>query len=208
MEKINPNQNAILNLPPAVKFICIANLASFIALYLLPYVATDGFVMNIMYKLSFTPSELSFSTSYSLITHLFVHAGFLHLAVNLGMLMAMGTAIEKTLGVKSFLLLYFVTGILAALSQALVSTSGESIVGASGAISGLLGGVIIIMHDNRISAENYKSFFVTVMACIAATVLFGIFGMPGVNESIAWVAHLGGFASGLLLYKPISKLTF
>lgn len=201
------NSEPVLNLPPAVKYLCLANLIVFALLYVLPYITADGLVMNIMYKLSFTPSDFSLKQSYTLITHLFVHAGFLHLATNMGMLMGLGTAVENFMGSKKFLIFYFATGVCASLCHAALSTGDGSMVGASGAVSGLLGGIMFLMNRSKISSPAGKKAFIrNIIICIIFMAVIGMLGMPGIDGAIAWVAHIGGFISGLLLFKPITRL--
>jgi membrane associated rhomboid family serine protease len=69
-------------------------------------------------------------------------------------------------------------------------------VGASGAISGLFGGVLRLMQ----SLGGLRRLWPLIVLWVGASVLLGLVGFPGVAESIAWVAHIGGFAAGLLLF--------
>ncbi len=79
-------------------------------------------------------------------------------------------------------------------------------IGASGAISGLFGGVIMMMYGAGMMGRGYTKLLPVIFLWLGVAALSGYFGMPGVNNPIAWTAHVGGFISGLLLYKSIRGL--
>jgi membrane associated rhomboid family serine protease len=204
-----PEKEEIFNLPPVVKTLCLMNIAVFLLMVFFPRLMTDD---NI-YALGFVPARyfndqpLGFSAILSPLTHMFIHAGWMHLGVNIGMLMAFGAGLEKKIGGRRLLLLYFSSGLCGALLHMLVYPHMDApMVGASGAISGLFGGVIMLMYMEGMMGQGYRKLLPLVAIWIGTSVFFGIFGVPGTDNPIAWTTHIGGFIGGLLLYKPISRL--
>ncbi|MBN1544105.1 rhomboid family intramembrane serine protease [Candidatus Woesearchaeota archaeon] len=134
------------------------------------------------------------------VTSMFLHGGGTHLLFNMYALLLFGTLIEQRIGTKRFLLLYFISGILAgfgfaAFQEVVIGASGSA-VGASGAIMGVLGMTIILLPDLRVLLFFFIPMSMRTAGVIFALVdLLGIFGIgiPG----IANVAHLVGLAVGL-----------
>jgi membrane associated rhomboid family serine protease len=127
--------------------------------------------------------------------------------MNLGMLLAFGTGIEKALGQKKFLVFYFLCGFAGALCHLLLNpTSATPMIGASGAISGLFGGILLMMQSQGLMGEGFKKLMPFVALWILMSLFFGWIGMPGSDSSIAWATHVGGFIAGLLAYKFVQKL--
>jgi len=92
---------------------------------------------------------------FTLITSMFLHGGFLHLIGNMWFFWLFGDNVEKNLGKIKFLLFYFLSGILAGLFHIFLVSGKESmlpVIGASGAISGVLGGYLILYPKNKIRA--------------------------------------------------------
>jgi membrane associated rhomboid family serine protease len=212
LKLVSTNENGrqpVLNLPPAVKALCLLNAGVFLFGYFFPQALTE----DLLYALALVPARYTglipadVYAFISPVTHMFLHAGWLHIAVNLGALMAFGTGLEKALGGRAFLLLYFASGLGAALLHvALYSSSAAPAVGASGAISGLFGGVIVLMQGARDGASSWRALLPVVLIWIAVSVFFGLVGMPGVDDPVAWDMHVGGFICGLLLYRPLRRL--
>lgn len=199
----------VLNLPPIVQALCFINAGVFLFGKLFPQVMTG----DVLYTLSFIPARyfgaepMGLAGILSPFTHMFVHAGWLHVLVNVGMLMAFGAGLEKIIGGRRLLLFYFATGLFGAMVHALLYPSLEvPMIGASGAVSGLFGGVLMMMYMGGSMGQGYRKLLPFVLVWIGITVLFGLFGMPGVDNPIAWTTHIGGFIGGLLLYKPVRRL--
>jgi membrane associated rhomboid family serine protease len=173
-------------------------------------------VMNRCARLS-AQLEQSFpdrSPLFTLFTSMFMHGDILHLAFNMLFLWVFGNNVEDRLGRIRFPIFYVVTGLAAAFAQILVSPSAAiPTIGASGAISGVLGGYIVLWPGATvISLVPLGFFFFTVRtpAWIAlglwfvVQVLGGLAGL-GVAEQtggVAFLAHVGGFVAGLLLIVP------
>lgn len=131
---------------------------------------------------------------WTIITHMFVHASFDHLLWNMLFLFFFGTELERRIGEGKFLGIYILSGLVAAAGQMLVS--GGTLVGASGALYGVLGCLAIIAPEIRVFL-----FFIIPMSIRWAVVLFAVidFLMSGTADNIAHVAHLSGLALGLII---------
>jgi len=207
MDTSHPPEPPIINLPPMTKALCLANAAVFLALEFLPGLFSEDDV----YALAFVPARyfaaegMSLKTLLTPVTYMLIHAGWMHFLVNTAMLMAFGTGLEKTLGGRRLLVLYVATGVAAAFFHAaLYPASGAPIVGASGGISGLFGGIVMAMAARK--GEGWASLFPFIALWVAISLFFGVFGMPGSDNAIAWAAHIGGFITGMALLKPVSRL--
>ena len=147
-----------------------------------------------------------------LVTNQFVHGGWLHLIGNLLYLWIFGDNVEDRLGSARFLLLYLAAGILAALGQAVVAPA--PMVGASGAIAGVLGAYLVISPTARVRTLVFLGIFITVVTLpaivvigewILIQVLSGLEAMRlathSATSSVAYVAHVAGFLSGIVLVR-------
>ncbi len=204
-----PAREPFLNLPPVVQILCLLNIAVFLCGKFFPQLLTD----DLLYALAFVPARyfgadpIGGAAIFSPVTYMFIHGGWMHLSLNVAMLMAFGAGLEKFMGGRRLLLLYFATGLCGAMAQLLVYPHTDSpMIGASGGISGLFGGVMIMMYSSGMLGQGYRKLLPVIFIWIGISVFFGFFGMPGVDSPIAWTAHVGGFIGGLLLYGPISRL--
>jgi membrane associated rhomboid family serine protease len=148
----------------------------------------------------------------TLVSSMFLHGGFGHLVSNMWFLHIFGDNVEDALGHARFALFYVCCGIAAALAHAYIEPQSQlPMVGASGAISGLLGGYLLIFPRARVLTW-LLIFLVEVPAFLFILVWFGMqvssgFGSLGsaTNEGVAFFAHVGGFVAGfvwLLLFGP------
>ena len=141
----------------------------------------------------------------TLLTYMFLHGGWLHLGFNMLFLWVFADNIEDAFGHAGFALFFILCGIAAGLVHALmVPTSPVPVIGASGAVSGVLGAYVLLYPKARL----WVIFFlpipfripaVVVLGVWFATQLMGVFTPGEEGELIAWWAHIGGFAAGLLL---------
>ncbi|MGA9099978.1 MAG: rhomboid family intramembrane serine protease [Methanotrichaceae archaeon] len=166
-----------------------------VIVFFISLIAPD-FVYN---NLALNPADLM-QKPWTIITHMFVHAGFDHLFWNMLFLFFFGTELERRVGEGKFLGIYFLSGIVAATGQMLVS--GGTLVGASGALYGVLGCLAIIAPEIRVFL-----FFVIPMTIRWAVVLFAVidFLFSGTADNIAHVAHLSGLALGLIIGYVMKK---
>ncbi len=152
----------------------------------------------------------------TLITSMFMHGGIAHIFGNMLFLWVFGDNIEDRLGHVRYLIFYLVCGIIAGLAHvfataAFASTDSSLLVpslGASGAISGVLGGYILLYPTKRVVV--LLGWFATPMPAFLAIGLWFVFqlisglGMLGSGSQaggVAYAAHIGGFVAGLLLIK-------
>ncbi len=155
------------------------------------------FFISIIFP-AFVYNYLALNTDYvmqrpwTLITHMFVHADFNHLFWNMLFLFFFGMELERRVGEKKFLQIYILSGIVAALGQMMIS--GGSMVGASGALFGVMGCLAIIAPEIRILL-----FFVIPVSIRGAVVLFALidFLTLGSADNIAHMAHIVGLLVGL-----------
>lgn len=164
------------------------------------------------------PSEF-FQRPQTLVTHMFLHGGWLHIIGNMWFLWVFGDNVEDRLGKVRYLLFYLLSGLGAALIQAFVSLlfGGESVpmVGASGAISGVLGAYLWLFPRARILALVPVFFFMTLMEVPAVffigmwvliQVVNGLITLPHLSMGgVAWFAHIGGFVVGYLVVKKLYR---
>ena len=163
--------------------------------------------------LIFGYSELSDSLNivpptFTIITSMFLHGGWMHLIGNMTYLYIFGDNIEETLGKIKFIIFYLLTGACAALTQALLDPSSTiPMVGASGAIAGILGGYLVLFPRAKIKVFFWFIIFFKVIKIRAYIVLGGwvliqflSFNWNDLNSGgIAYAAHIGGFISGIIL---------
>ncbi|MEM2889976.1 MAG: rhomboid family intramembrane serine protease [Candidatus Hadarchaeum sp.] len=137
------------------------------------------------------------SRPWTLITSIFIHGGFLHLLFNCLVLLSFGPVLETRIGGKRFLGLFFCSGILAAIGQLLFTAPEAILLGASGAILGVLGALTVLAPRLPVLL-----FFIIPLRLWMATLGFGILSVLlvvfEVGGSIANVAHLVGLVAGLL----------
>ena len=145
----------------------------------------------------------------TVLTSMFMHGGWLHLLGNVWFLWVFGNNIEDSTGHLRFLVFYLVCGVVAALTQALADPrSAIPMVGASGAISGVMGGYIVLYPKVRVHMLIFLGIFITRIA-VPAYLMLGYWfvlqllgSIPRVaaeSGGVAFLAHAGGFVAGMLL---------
>lgn len=146
-------------------------------------------------------------------TAMFLHAGWPHLLGNMLFLWIFGANVENALGHARYLIFYALCGIAALLAQALSDPhSAYPIIGASGAISGVLGAYLMLFPRAKILTLVLLPFFFTTVRVPAMLLLLIWFAaqllsdvaVPGGGSSVAFRAHIGGFLAGLALV-PLMK---
>lgn len=145
----------------------------------------------------------------SLFTSMFLHGGFMHLAGNMLYLWIFGNNIEDVMGHRRFIVFYLLCGLIAAMSHAVTDTgSVVPMIGASGAISGLLGAYLLLYPHAQVLVLIPLGFFTRMIYIRAGWVLgFWFFmqvlsGGMSVGQKgggVAFFAHIGGFLAGMLL---------
>ena len=155
------------------------------------------------------PARLQIIPSWlTLITCQFLHAGLLHLLGNMLYLWVFGRSVESVLGFGRYLVLYLASGVVAALTQAFVNpTADVPMIGASGAIAGVLGAYLILKPRGNVVVLIWIFIFVRLVSVPAVfllglwfllQVVSGLSATPG-ELGVAFWAHVGGFVAGICL---------
>jgi membrane associated rhomboid family serine protease len=151
---------------------------------------------------------------FTLITSMFLHGGFLHLGGNMLYLWIFGNNVEDAMGHGRFVVFYLACGIAAALSEGLINPhSALPMLGASGAISGVLAAYVLIYPRTRIRViiplgillypAKISAFYVVGFWFLLQ--LLNVVGTTPGGPGTAWWAHVGGFVAGLLLTPMLSN---
>jgi membrane associated rhomboid family serine protease len=137
----------------------------------------------------------------SIWTSMFLHGGWMHLIGNMWFLWLFGDNVEEAMGSFRYVFFYFLVGTAGALAQAYsMPESTAPMIGASGAIAGVLGGYLMLYPRARIQTLIMIPFLwpvIAVPAWIFLSLWFFAQFMLGVGSGIAWMAHVGGFLAGL-----------
>lgn len=153
----------------------------------------------------------------TLFTSLFLHGGFLHVLGNMLYLWIFGDNVEDSMGHIRFVFFYFLCGLLSTFTHIITAPSSSiPTIGASGAISGVLGGYLLLFPRARVLTLVPVFYLIRIIRLPAYFLLTfwivfqlfqGITSLPGSEASggVAWFAHIGGFFSGLLLVKIFQK---
>lgn len=188
--------------------------------------AGEAFVMaygmvpsNIQYALAGTHHVTLQQAFETLFTCMFLHGGWMHIIGNMWFLWIFGGNVEDRLGSIGYLFFYLVCGIGSSVSE-LLFTWGSHVpsIGASGAISGVLGAYVIFFPSSRI-LTLVPLFIIWFLARIPAVIFIvlwflvqllsgvGSLGQtgPGAGGGVAWWAHVGGFAIGLLIALAVGR---
>ena len=153
--------------------------------------------------------ETPVHTVFTIFSSMFIHGGFMHLAGNMMFLWVFGDNIEDRLGHVRYLVFYLIAGVAATLSQWVIDTDSQTpLIGASGAISGVLGAYLVFYPNNKIKALII--FYLITVVEMRAMWLLGAwfiwqliqggmsFGLAN-SVNVAFFAHIGGFVAGMAL---------
>lgn len=191
------------------------NVAVFIYQVVLALEGGEQAFTSFVYRMGLTPELLTSPSTWAqtpvpapltMVTSMFVHGGILHVAGNMLYLWVFGDNIEDTLGHVNYLFFYLACGLGAAVSQVLVAPGSDvPMVGASGAVAGVLGAYLVLHPRAPILTLVFLVIFIRIMYLPAAILLgiwfaiqiFSAFG--GGGGGVAWYAHIGGFLVGVLL---------
>jgi membrane associated rhomboid family serine protease len=168
-----------------------------------------GMIPAILFGHSELSSSLKVVPAFiSIITSMFLHGGWMHLIGNMTYLYIFGDNVEETLGKTKFIIFYLLTGGFAALSQSILDTDSTiPMIGASGAIAGVLGAYLVLFPKAKIKVFFWFFIFFKVFKIRAFIVLGGwifiqflSFSGNDLNSGgVAYAAHIGGFISGVIL---------
>jgi membrane associated rhomboid family serine protease len=191
----------------------VVNVLAFIPLLLYTFFSGDPTVnlfTNWIYNnFAMVPAEIIKGNSlHTLLTSLFLHADIFHLGGNMLYLYIFGDNIEDAFGHFRFLLFYFVCGLVADFAHILTITSSAGLqiptLGASGAISGVMGAYILLYPRSRI--ETLVFAIIITVASVPAVFFLGfwfllqlLYTWLGMGGNVAYWAHIGGFVAGMIL---------
>ena len=210
--------------PNIIPFITVALIAVNIGVFINELQLSPAELRHWVGQLGMVPAQISqmlhtglpdVGVIVSLFSSLFLHGGWLHLIGNVWFLWLFGHSVEYCLGHTRFLLFYFTCGIIANLTQfAFDPASTVPVIGASGAVSGILGAYAVCFPRAKIQTL-VPLFFIFTIVEIPAMLFLGVWffyqlqggaisaGMAGAG--IAWWAHVGGFLAGVLMNQFLIK---
>lgn len=197
------DDNSSRRLFPLVTYaIVLVNIFAF----MLELLGGDAFVVN----WSLVPSRFfsnPFREAINLFTAMFMHAGWMHLGGNMLYLLIFGDNVESRFGHVKFLIFYIICGLAASFAQMLFTPLSDiPILGASGAIAGVLGAYLILFPKRRV-----RVLFLFRITTLPALVVIGLWFLLQLFSSIgsiastaqsggvAYLAHVGGFVAGFIL---------
>lgn len=167
-----------------------------------------GVIPAVLFGLKELPPALAIvPAEATILTSMFLHGGFMHLAGNMLYLWIFGNNIEDAMGHVRFIIFYLLCGTIAVFAQALPSPSSEiPMIGASGAISGVLGAYLLLYPHARVLVGIPLGFIIHTVRMPAGWVLAFWFLLQVINSflseggpGVAWYAHAGGFMAGMVL---------
>lgn len=150
----------------------------------------------------------------TLFTSMFLHGGFVHVGGNMLYLWIFGNNVEDSMGRIRFVIFYFLCGVIAAYSHAAANAASiVPMIGASGAVSGVLGAYLLLYPRARVLTLIILGFFIRTIEVPALVVLgswfllqfLNAFISSGTGQGVAWYAHIGGFAAGIMLIGLFKK---
>ncbi len=174
-----------------------------------------GPVEPVASRFGFSPAKLAAGDWLSLVTPLFVHGTWMHALLNAAFALALGAPVARFLGASAsavigFFLFYFLCGVVANLGYAALNAGDTTpLIGASGAVAGLMGAAarLIATRGERLGPLTSPPVISMSVALLIVNLLLALFGAPGTGGApIAWEAHLVGFAAGLLGIGVITRL--
>lgn len=202
------DQSARTQKPPCLTiFLIVVNVLIFLVTFFSPDFD------KIVQEYGAIPNQILKGENLStLLTSTFLHAGFLHLIGNVWFLWIFGDNVEHNLGKIKFIIFYLLVGVLASIVHVFAAPAEHMdipTVGASGAISGLLGGYVVLFPQNKIRAFMMV-FFRPILFDVPAFIYISIWFLYqllyiGAPTSIAYMAHIGGFIMGAILILLLRK---
>ena len=175
-----------------------------------------GLIPSVLMGLDQLPNDLyRISPIGTIFTSMFMHGGWMHLIGNMLYLWIFADNIEDDLGTLNFVIFYFVSGVGAAMAQVLMDVNSQiPMIGASGAIGGVLGAYLINYPNARVLVLIPLGFFSQLIKIRALYVLGFWFILQFVNSfltvsssggGVAYAAHIGGFVTGVVLILFLNK---
>ena len=168
-----------------------------------------GAIPAVLFDRAHLPAELVLVPAWATaFTSMFMHGGWMHIIGNMLYLWIFGNNVEDSMGAVRFTVFYLVCGLLALVAHAAPNPDSQiPLVGASGAVSGVLGAYLLLYPHARVLVAIPLGFLIHTMRIRAVWVLGGWFLLQLVNSAmvgaegagVAWDAHIGGFLAGAVL---------
>ncbi|MBN1224874.1 MAG: rhomboid family intramembrane serine protease [Candidatus Aminicenantes bacterium] len=201
-------------------FVTVAFVALNILVFLYQLASPEG-VQYFVYRMGAVPYEITHFTSIELLgiqrlsppltlfTAMFLHGGILHLLGNMLYLWIFGNNVEDHLGSLRFILFYFLSGLGASFAHIIFNPNSQvPMIGASGAIAGVLGAYLVLYPRANVKTVVFLFFFIRIVPIPAALVLGLWFILQmlniGMGGGVAWFAHIGGFLIGIVLIRVLA----
>lgn len=228
-QEARPRREPFLNAPPIVFVVIAVLLGAHLVRILLPAALSN----SLLVEYAFIPARYSteflarygvnpgnwFDQALPFVTYMLLHGDWAHVIINCLWLLAFGPIVARRYGTVLFLLFFIICGVLAAATHlAFNSGATDPVIGASGAISGLMAAAIRMLRplpglasspEGRLAPILSTQVMVFIAFWVFVNVVAGVTGLGaggGQLHLIAWQAHLGGFAAGLLLSGPFNAL--
>lgn len=204
-EKAQAGAEPMINMPPVTLALILVILCIHIGMnYVLPDDIAGWIVMNLGFvPEAFNTAPLSPPVLASTIAHMFLHGSWMHVVMNIFMLAAFGSGIERWLGSRRLLILFFVSGLFGAAAHYILNThSVFPMIGASGGLSGLFAAAIVMLNRGQREMGGRIGILPFALLWIGLSIAFGMLGGPD-GSMIAWAAHVGGFLGGFAVLKAM-----
>ena len=210
------NSSSFFNISSAFMF---SNICSCVLVFLLQLGSQSYKTGQLFYSYGLIPSVLmghnqlpmdlyAVPAAVTIFTSMFMHGGFMHLIGNMLYMWIFADNIEDNLGPAKFIIFYLLSGIGAAMTQVFVDTQSQvPMVGASGAIGGVLGAYLVNHPNARVLVLIPFGFFSQLIKIRALYVLgfWFILQFISTGGGVAYAAHIGGFVSGMILILFFNK---
>ncbi len=205
-QDVNTNSEPLINLPLYTKYL----LGLIIGVHLIVTLILNTEQSNwALLNLGFIPGRFTGTAIFEPLTlltpfsHMLLHGGWLHIAMNSIMLLAFGAGIEKWIGGPKMITFFVLCGLFGlAAHMALNFHSIQPVIGASGGLSGLFAAAIVMLNrqNGGIFSRSKYGFWPIILFWVGISIMFGIMGSPDGGD-IAWAAHVGGFLGGFVVLK-------
>ena len=184
--------------------------------YLPHFISQYGIIPVRFFHHRFFHADSLLEVLLPLLTFMFLHGGWLHIIGNMLYLWIFGDNVEDRMGHFRYLIFYLLCGLASGLVQLLINPSSQlPIVGASGAIAGVMGAYFLLYPFAKVVTLFFFLFFIDIIKIPAFFFLgfwfviqffSGTFSLAGGSTGIAWWAHIGGFLCGLMLVFPFTRM--
>lgn len=193
----------VINMPPVTKYLIGVILSIHILLFVVlspeqadRLIGLFGFI-----PVHFGDETIDPYTFLGPVTHMFLHGSWMHVLMNVFMLAAFGSGVERWLGPKRMLALFIVSGLFGAGAHYVLNTASSfPMIGASGGLSGLFAGAILMLNRGQREIGGRLGILPFALLWIGLSIGFGMLGGPD-GSMIAWAAHVGGFLGGFAILK-------